>query len=146
MLLPAKTHAKINSDERQAYLRTRVVKCTHVDGVIFEHLCWSLTNCHFRVTHLSFKHQIKVNIKLTVSNFSYFNAIHNALPLAYTYTSLSVITHTNVRLIFFTKANSITSQNTDFSSRINLCTISTLHKGIWTKCRSLIHTHFPSPA
>jgi hypothetical protein len=148
MLLPAKTRAKINSDERQAYLRTRVAKCTHVDGGIFEHLWWSVTNCHFRVTHLSLKNCIKVNIKVTVRNLSFFIAIHNVLPSASSYTSISVIIHihTNVRfLFFFTKADSITSQNIDLSSRITLYT-SKLHKGIWTNCRSLVYTHSPSLA
>jgi hypothetical protein len=51
-------------------LCTRVAKCTEVDGGIFEHLLWTVTN-------LSFKHWIKVKIQLTISNYSFFIANHN---------------------------------------------------------------------
>ena len=44
-------------------LRKRVSKYIEVDGGIFEHLLWTVTN-------LSFKHWIKIKIKLTVSNIS----------------------------------------------------------------------------
>jgi hypothetical protein len=37
--------------------------------------------CNFCVTDLSFKHYIKIEIKLTVSNFSFFITIHNAFGI-----------------------------------------------------------------
>jgi hypothetical protein len=42
-------------------LRTRVAECTEVDGGILDHVLLTVTN-------LSYKHLIKIKIKLTVSN------------------------------------------------------------------------------
>ena len=44
-----------------------------------EHLLWT-------VTDLLFKHSIKIDIKLTVSNFSFFITIHNTFVLVYSKT------------------------------------------------------------
>jgi len=44
---------------------TRDVKCTEVDGGFFEHLLWTATS-------MSFKYEIKLDIKLTLNKFSFF--------------------------------------------------------------------------
>jgi hypothetical protein len=51
-------------------LHTRAAKCTEVDGVIFESLLSTTKIVFFRVTNLSFKHKINIEVKLTLSSFS----------------------------------------------------------------------------
>jgi hypothetical protein len=66
MPLPARINVKINSDEQHA------VFAHEVDGGIFESLFWNVVSPSFlcKKKILSFKHGIKIKVKLSVRNFS----------------------------------------------------------------------------
>ena len=73
--------ARIKSREDQLLWATsnlcwQVSKCIEVDGIL-KNLLWTEQICHLCITYLLFKHEIKIKIKLTVSDFSLFITIHN---------------------------------------------------------------------
>jgi len=59
-------------------LRTQVAKFTDFNGGIFEYLLRTVTNLSFLCHKLFVKHEIRIEIKLTVRNFSFFIKIYHA--------------------------------------------------------------------
>jgi hypothetical protein len=108
-------------------LRTWVAKYTEVDGGIFEHLLWTLTNLLIRL-------EIKIKTQLTVNNFSFSFIIHNPLVSVDSNSSISVIIHNqkHVLMIFFSQWPTLSPPKifyfylNHFLYRIQVCSVDTV--------------------
>ena len=95
-------------------LRTRVAKCTHVDGGIFERLSAFTKNWNFCVKkspkHLT-KIKNKFNRNISLLPFTTFLHVwvHTALP----WLTVHNEAHLQMHLFFLTRIDGITPQNTD---------------------------------